>query len=70
MAGLIPNLALTPNAQQALEVTTLAVLPNGTQKILQYVVAPVSYPLNFPSALTLAGNTIAIQRRKFESIFR
>ena len=59
MAGLIPNLVATPNAQQALEVTTLAVLPNGTQKILQYVVAPVSYPLNFPSALTLAGNSIA-----------
>ncbi len=59
MVGLIPNLAATPNAQQALEVTTLAVLPNGTRKLLQYVVAPVSYPLNFPSALTLAGNAIA-----------
>jgi hypothetical protein len=58
MVGGVPNLAATPNAKQALEVTTLAVLPNGTQKILQYVVAPVSYPLNFPSALTLAGNNV------------
>ena len=59
MAGLVPNLVATPNAQQALEVTTLAVLPDGTRKLLQYVVAPVTYPLNFPSALTLAGNSIA-----------
>jgi hypothetical protein len=58
MVGLVPNLAATPNAQQALEVTTLAVLPNGTRKLLQYVVAPVAYPLNFPSALTLAGNNV------------
>jgi hypothetical protein len=56
--NLVPNLVATPNAQQALEVTTLAVLPDGTRKLLQYVVAPVSYPLNFPSALTLAGNNV------------
>jgi len=57
--NLLPNLVATPNALQALEVTTLAVLPNGTRKLLQYVVAPVAYPLNFPSALTLAGNNVA-----------
>jgi hypothetical protein len=57
--NLVPNLVATPNALQALEVTTLAVLPNGTRKLLQYVVAPVAYPLNFPSALTLAGNNVA-----------
>jgi hypothetical protein len=57
--NLVPNLVATPNAQQALEVTTLAVLPDGTRKLLQYVVAPVAYPLNFPSALTLAGNNVA-----------
>jgi hypothetical protein len=59
MVGGLPNLAANPNAKQALEITTLAVLPGGTQKILQYVVAPVSFPLNFPSALTLAGNSVA-----------
>ena len=59
MVGGVPNLAANPNAKQALEITTLAVLPDGTQKMLQYVVAPVSFPLNFPSALTLAGNSVA-----------
>ena len=59
MVGGVPNLAANPNAKQALEITTLAVLPGGTQKMLQYVVAPVSFPLNFPSALTLAGNSVA-----------
>jgi len=58
MVGGVPNLALYPNARQALEITTLAFLPNGSQKTLQYVVAPVTYPLNFPSALTLAGNSV------------
>src|SRR6266436_1526722 len=62
MVGGVPNLAAFPNARQALEITTLAVLTNGTtnvsQKTLQYVVAPVVYPLNFPSALTLAGNSV------------
>jgi len=48
--------ALPPaTAKQVLEVTTLAVLPNGSQKLLQYVVTPVSFGLSFPSALTLAG---------------
>jgi len=55
MVGGLPNLAAHPNAYQALEITTLAVLPSGTQKILQYVVTPVSFGLNFPSSLTMAG---------------
>jgi len=54
-----PSLIVTAvppsTAKQVLEVTTLAVLPNGSQKLLQYVVTPVSFGLNFPSALTLAG---------------
>ena len=58
MVGGVPDLTLHPNAKQALEVTTLAVLPDGSTKTLQYVVAPVSYPLNFPSALTLAGANV------------
>lgn len=41
---------------QVLEITALAVLPNGSQKLLQYLVAPMSLNLNFPSALTLDGN--------------
>jgi len=48
---------------QALELTALAVLPNGSQKLVQYVVAPlvVSLP-TFPAALTLLtgpGNNVA-----------
>ncbi|HEY6945892.1 MAG TPA: hypothetical protein VI431_12185 [Candidatus Acidoferrum sp.] len=49
---------------QVLEVTALAVLPNGSQKLLQYLVASVppffnNFPpnlLSFPAALTLDGN--------------
>jgi len=54
-----PGLAGVPNppssARQAYEITALAVLPNGSQKLLQYVVAPLIYDLNFQGALTLAG---------------
>lgn len=61
------NLAGTPNpslivsaappntASQAFEVASLAVLPNGTKKLLEYVVTPETFNLNFPSALTLAS---------------
>jgi hypothetical protein len=51
---------VSPN-RQAFEVTSLAVLPNGGRKILQYVVAPVSYNLNFPGALTVAGQIGSFQ---------
>jgi hypothetical protein len=65
------NLCLihSPNAVQALEVTALAALPNGSQKLLQYVVAPSGLNLNFtgssssnlsfPAALTLIGNNVS-----------
>lgn len=61
--GLIENPAPPPTAGQALEITSYAVLPSGTQKMLQYVVRPlVVFPnLNaplFPAALTLAGNNV------------
>jgi hypothetical protein len=56
-----------PPSSQALEITSLAVLPNGSQKIVQYVVAPVNLGLKFlnppapnftfPAALTLVGST-------------
>lgn len=48
-------------AQQVLEITALAVMPNGTQnssqKLVQYLIAPVALNLNFPAAVTLDGNT-------------
>jgi hypothetical protein len=65
-----PTLCLnhSPNALQALEITALASLPNGTQKLLQYVVAPSTPDLSFggagspnpsfPAALTLVGNNV------------
>ena len=44
---------------QALELTALAVLPNLSQKILQYVVAPKTINLPpFPAAITLLGNNV------------
>jgi hypothetical protein len=46
------------SAVQALEVTSLAVLPNGSKKLLQYVVAPNMLNLNFPAALNLVGNNV------------
>ena len=66
-AGGAPNpsliLTLTPpsTAVQAFEVTSLAVLPNGTQRLLQYVVAADSLPFSFSvaAALTLAGNGVS-----------
>ncbi len=72
--GLVVSVPSTPptpptlTSVQALEITSLAVLPSGSRRILQYLVAPyqvstqLSNPpagppnLNFPGALTLAGN--------------
>ncbi len=53
-----PSLTRFPSssAYEVLEVTALAVLPNGSEKLMQYLVTPQVYNLNFPSALTLAGN--------------
>lgn len=43
-------------AVQVLQITALAALPNGSQKLLQYVVAPAGQNnLSFPAALTLDG---------------
>jgi hypothetical protein len=55
-----PGLVTVPtsSALQALEVTVLAVIPPNTQKLLQYVVAPGTLSLSFPSALTLDGNNV------------
>lgn len=43
---------------QALELTALAVLPNGSQKLLQYLVTSVPLGLNFNAALTLHGDNV------------
>jgi len=66
--SLIVSTVPPPTAVQALEVTALASLPNGSQKLLQYVVAPSPLNLNFtgssssnasfPAALTLVGNNV------------
>lgn len=53
------HLNLTSTGSQALEITSLAVLPNGTQKILQYIVAPNAISLPpFPAAVTLVGTDV------------
>src|ERR1700722_8826878 len=50
------TLTINPPGAQALEITSLASMGNGSQRMLQYVVAPVTYNLNLlPSALTLMG---------------
>ena len=63
--GLIETLAPPATAlpSQALEITSYAVLPNGSQKMLQAVVRPVvEFPSltapGFTAALTLAGNNV------------
>lgn len=42
-------------AQQVYQITALAALPNGSQKMVQYVAAPVPLGLAFPAALTIDG---------------
>ncbi|HXM92890.1 MAG TPA: pilus assembly PilX N-terminal domain-containing protein [Candidatus Dormibacteraeota bacterium] len=50
------HLTFAPTGKQALELTSLAVLSNDTQKLLQYVVAPIQLDLqSFPAAVTAIG---------------
>ena len=45
---------------QVLEITALAVLPNGSQKLLQYLAAPIPITFTLPpflAALTIAGSS-------------
>jgi hypothetical protein len=53
--GTVPGPILPATQKQIYEITALAVLPNGSQKRLQYVVTPVNFGLNFQGALTLGG---------------
>ena len=60
------GLNVSSTGNQALELTALAVLPTGSTKILQYVVAAPAIVspvvgVNFPSALTLIGNNVFFQ---------
>jgi len=51
------QLNISGNGSQVLEITSLAVLPNGSQKLLQYVIAPMPITLPpFLAALTLSGS--------------
>jgi hypothetical protein len=59
--SLIVSAAPPSTAFQVFEVTSLAVLPNGSQKLLQYVVTPLTLNLQFPSALTLNTNNASMQ---------
>jgi hypothetical protein len=71
--GLISTATPPPTAVQALEITSLSVLPSGSRRMLQYIVAPyqvstqLSNPpsgppnINFPGALTLAGNNVLFE---------
>ncbi len=59
--GLKPSLILAGGpgtARQVFEVTALAVMPPNTQKLLQYVVAPLSYGLYFHGALVIPGSAV------------
>lgn len=51
------TLTISPPGAQALEITSLASTGNGSQRMLQYVVAPINYNLSPPAALTLLGST-------------
>jgi hypothetical protein len=46
----------TNNGNQVIEITALAVLPNGSQKLVQYLAAPTPMNLTFNAAVTLDGN--------------
>jgi hypothetical protein len=60
LPSLIVSAAPPATAFQVFEVTSLAVLPNGSQKLLQYVVTPATLNLQFPSALTLNSNNASM----------
>jgi hypothetical protein len=53
--SLIKTASPPSTAVQVLEITALAYLPNGSKKVLQYLVAPTTLSLTFPAALTLDG---------------
>jgi hypothetical protein len=55
------SLSVDQPGPQALEITSLASTSNGSQRMLQYIVAPTSLNLTFPAALALDGNNVGFQ---------
>jgi len=49
-----------PGGVPALEITSLAEMPNGSERMLQYIVAPITLGLSFPAALILDGNSVSL----------
>jgi Tfp pilus assembly protein PilX len=47
--------AASSNYQPVYDITSFAVTPNGTHRMLQDEVTPMSFNLNFPAALTIPG---------------
>ena len=58
--SLIVSAAPPATAFQVFEVTSLAVLPNGSQKLLQYIVTPATLNLQLASALILNSNNASM----------
>ncbi len=46
---------ITGTGRQVLRATALAVFPNGSRRILQYDIAPITFNTAFPAALTFDG---------------
>jgi hypothetical protein len=53
-AGAVPP----STAQQVYKITALVSLPGGTERLLQYTVAPKTISLSFPSALTFGASNM------------
>jgi hypothetical protein len=58
-ARLVVTTTPSSTAQPVYKITALAVLPNRSEKLLQYTVAAKTFNLNLPSALTNGSNNIA-----------
>ncbi|HXL21234.1 MAG TPA: pilus assembly PilX N-terminal domain-containing protein [Candidatus Dormibacteraeota bacterium] len=66
--SLIVSTTPPSTAVQAIEITSLAVLPNGSQKVLQNVVAPNLSVMQVPAALTMVGSGVSFSA-PFSSAF-
>jgi hypothetical protein len=60
------NLTRTIAPYQALGITALAALPDGSRKLLQYVVGPSGPSMQFYSAVTMTSSGIAPNRANFD----
>lgn len=59
------NLTRSAAPFQALEITALAVLPDGSRKLLQYVVAPIPLQIPVTAALTFTSGNAAVDAVSF-----